>query len=151
MHRIYLKIFHSRINAECSIAAAKFLHIHFGKDFGLHNFTINGIPITRSNCVKDLGVHISSSIKSSTHCEIIASNAYKMLGLIRRTFITNSITAKKLLYLMLVQSRLTYCSQLWRPYLLKDISTLERIQRRATKYILNDYNSSYKTSLTYFL
>jgi len=58
---------------------SKFLHIHFGKDFGSHNFTINGTHITRS---EDLGVHISSSIKSSTHCEIIASNAYKMLVLI---------------------------------------------------------------------
>ena len=48
---------------------------------------------------------------------------------------------------MLVRSQLTYCSQLWRPYLLKDIFTLERIQRRETKYILNDYNSSYKTRL----
>jgi len=57
---------------------SKFLHIHFGKDLGSHNFTINGTPI----CVKDLGVYISSSIKSSTHCKIIASNAYKILGLI---------------------------------------------------------------------
>ena len=108
---------------------------------------MHGIPITRSNCVKDLGVHISSPIKSSTHCEIIASNAYKTLGLIRRTCATNSVIAKKLLYLTLVRFQLTYFSQLWRPYLLKDISTLERIQRRATKYILNDYNSSYKTRL----
>ena len=126
---------------------SKFLHIHFGKDFGSHNFTINGTPIVRSNCVKDLGVHISSFLKSSTHCEFIASNAYKSLGLIRRTFSTHSTIAKKLLYLTLVRSRLTYCSQLWRPYLLKDISLLERVQRRATKYILNDYHSPYKSRL----
>ena len=37
--------------------------------------------------------------------------------------------------------------QLWRPYLLKDISLLERVQRRATKYILNDYHSTYKSRL----
>ena len=126
---------------------SKFLHIHFGKEFGSHNFTINGTPIVRSNCVKDLGVHVSSSLKSTTHCEAIVSNAYKILGLIRRTFSTYSIAAKKLLYLTLVWSRLTYCSQLWRPHLLKDICVVERVQRRATKYILNDYSSSYKTRL----
>ena len=125
---------------------SKFLHIHFGKEFGSHNFTINGTPIVRSNCVKDLGVHVSSSLKSTTHCEAIVSNAYKILGLIRRTFSTYSIAAKKLLYLTLVRSRLTYCSQLWRPHLLKDICVVERVQRRATKYILNDYSSSYKTT-----
>ena len=78
---------------------------------------------------------------------VIASSAYKSLGLIRRTFSTHSTTAKKLLCFTLVQSRLTYCSQLWRPHLLKDISILERVQRRATKYILNDYSSSYKSRL----
>ena len=30
---------------------------------------------------------------------------------------------------------------------MKDILTIERVQRRATKYILNDYTSSYKTHL----
>ena len=54
---------------------------------------------------------------------------------------------KKLLYISLVRSQLIYCSQLWRPHLLKDIITLERIQRRATKFILNDYQSSYRFRL----
>ena len=34
-----------------------------------------------------------------------------------------------------------------RPQLIRDITALERIQRRATKYILNDYTSSYKLRL----
>ena len=40
-----------------------------------------------------------------------------------------------------------YCSQLWRPYLIKDVIQLERVQRRATKFILNDYQSSYGSRL----
>ena len=50
---------------------------------------------------------------------------------------------KKKLYLSLIR----YCSQIWRPFLRKDILFIEKIQRRATKYILNDYNSSYKSCL----
>ena len=80
---------------------SKFLYIHFGKDCGSHNFTINGTPIVRPNCAKDLGVHISSFLKSSTHSEIIVSNAYKILGLIQRTLST-LLLAKKLLNLTLV-------------------------------------------------
>ena len=49
--------------------------------------------------------------------------------------------------LSLVRSRLTYCSQVWRPSLIKDICLLEQIQRRRTKYILNDYQSDYKSRL----
>jgi len=40
-----------------------------------------------------------------------------------------------------------YCSQIWRPQLIRCITTLKCVQRRATKYILNDYISSYKSRL----
>ena len=53
-----------------------------------------------------------------------------------------------MLHITLVQSHLTYCSQLWRPRFLKDIAHLERIQRKSTKYILGDYASNYKERLT---
>ena len=41
----------------------------------------------------------------------------------------------------------TYCSQIWRPHLLKDILALEQIQCRATKYILNNYSFDYRSRL----
>ena len=43
--------------------------------------------------------------------------------------------------------QLTYCSQLWNPYLIKDTVIPEKIQRQATKFILSDYVSDYKTRL----
>ena len=50
--------------------------------------------------------------------------------------------SKKSLHLALVHSHLVYTSKIWSLYLHKDMATLERVQRRATKYIhvLNDYN-----------
>ena len=36
---------------------------------------------------------------------------------------------------------------IWRPHLRKDVLVLEKIQRRATKFILNDYSSDYKQRL----
>ena len=47
----------------------------------------------------------------------------------------------------MVRSHLSYGSQLWRPLLTKDVLSLEKIQRRATKFILQDYNSDYKASI----
>ena len=76
------------------------------------------------------------------------SSAYKILGILRRSFTSASTSSKKKLYLSLVRSRLTYCSQVWRPFLLKDIKAMEKVQRRATKYILNDYHSDYKSRLS---
>ena len=46
-----------------------------------------------------------------------------------------------------MRSHLTYCCQLWRPNFLEDIANLERIQRRATKHILNKYTTNYKDRL----
>ena len=54
---------------------------------------------------------------------------------------------KEQLYLPLVRSQFLFGSVLWKPNLLKDIKTLERLQRRATKYTLNDYASDYKHRL----
>ena len=79
---------------------------------------------------------------------MITSKAYKSLGLLRRVFIdSHCVHTRKCLYLSFVRAKLLYCSPLWRPYLLKDIDSLERVQRRATKFILSDYTSNYKTRL----
>ena len=70
-----------------------------------------------------------------------------MLGLLRTFSKSMNIREKKLLYISLVRSQLLYCSVLWRPHLVKDIEMLERVQRHATKYILNDFKSDYKSCL----
>ena len=55
--------------------------------------------------------------------------------------------SKRSLYLALVRSHLGYASEIWSPYLHKDMATLERVQRRATKYILSNYNLCYTDRL----
>ena len=81
------------------------------------------------------------------YLKYISSKAYKVLGLIRRAFPSSDLQTKKNLYLLLVRSRLCYGSQIWRPNLLKDITALERVQHLATKFILNDFSSSYEFRL----
>ncbi len=85
-------------------------------------------------------------------CEPIVAVAATILSIYppsstRRSFRTATITLKKSLYISLVRSKLTYCCQVWRPSLLKDIKLLESVQCRATKWILNDYLSNYKSRL----
>ena len=54
---------------------------------------------------------------------------------------------KKMLFLSLVRPKLIYCSCVWPPHLIKDIVSLEKVQCRATKFILNDFSSDYKSRL----
>ena len=46
-----------------------------------------------------------------------------------------------------LRSCLLYCSPLWRPYQIQHITLLERIQHQASKFILNDYSTDYKSRL----
>ena len=64
-----------------------------------------------------------------------------MLDIVRRTFTSHSIRARKLLYLSIVRSKLIYYSQVWQPHLIKDISGLERVERQAMKFIPSDFKS----------
>ena len=97
---------------------------------------------------KDLGIIVSSKLDWSKHYTYICSKAYASLHLVRRTVTSNNVQTKRRLYLALVRSHFSYCSQLWRPLLIMDIKRLEQVQRRATKYILGDYTTCYKHRLT---
>ena len=55
--------------------------------------------------------------------------------------------AKRSLYTSLVRSQLLYYSQIWHPYLLVDVKAIELVQRRATKFIVNDTSMDYRNRL----
>ena len=112
-------------------------------------YSIHNSHLNFATKEKDLGLCIANNLSWSLHYNLISSKAYRALNLIRRTISMKSETStKKSLYITLVRSQVTYCSQVWRPNLIKDIQKLERIQRRATKFILNDYSSSYRSRLS---
>ena len=96
-------------------------------------YTISNMPIKCFDHHQDLGITMSANcnLQWSEHIKCISSRAYRFLGLIRRSFSMGlDPISKRALYISLVHSQLTYCSQIWRPHLLKDIISLERIQRR---------------------
>ena len=112
------------------------------------NYTIKSKPITSKNFEKDLGIIVSADLKWSQHYQYILSKAYKMLGLVRRTFSSaNCVSAKRLIYISLVRSQLLYCSPVWHPFLLSDIHCIEKVQKRATRFIINDSTLGYKERL----
>lgn len=62
----------------------------------------------------------------------------RVLGLVRRSTLEMvDIQARRSLYLQLIRSQLGYASQVWCPQTIESISAIEKVQRRATKYILN--------------
>ena len=85
----------------------------------------------------DLGVTVTSKLSWNQHIILTVSKANKMLGLLRRTcpLLTNR-DARRTLYLSLVKSQMCYATEIWSPSQSTFKINLERIQRRATRWIL---------------
>jgi len=129
------------LTSHLSFHPSKSYHLYFNQKFQT-SYTINGSTIPSLYEHKDLGVLICSNLEWGPHLDCILAKAYKTLGLIRRTFSQSvSPSVKVKLYIALVRSQIMYSSPIWRPHLMKDICKIEQLQRRATKYILQDYTS----------
>ena len=107
-------------SSSCDLAfnVSKFIHMNCWSNSLNSSYCINSHNIMLANQCEDLGIIFTSNLNCSSHIEIIVSQAYKILGLLRRTFHTSYTNTKKQLDLSLVRSQLMYCSQLWRPNLI---------------------------------
>ena len=112
--------------------------MHFGKKNRKNKYTmldINSSRITLSSSTseRDLGVILSTNLKSTTQTNRAASKANSMLGLLKRTFNCRDPNLWKKLYTTYIRPQLEFAVAAWNPSLKKDITTLEKVQRRATK------------------
>ena len=86
---------------------------------------------------KDLGIITNHHLSWNPHIDHVVSKANRMLGLIKRTCKgLDDPRTLCTLYCSLVRSNLEYCSVVWSPYTKRNTDKLERVQRRATKFIL---------------
>ena len=109
--------------------------MHFGTKNPNHEYKMGETTLCTTTREKDLGVLITPSLKSSEQVTKAAAAANSMLGRIRRTFTCMDEIMFMPIYKTLVHAHIECAVQAWSPYLQKDITKLEKIQRRATKLI----------------
>ncbi|CAB4033092.1 Hypothetical predicted protein, partial [Paramuricea clavata] len=103
----------------------------------IQSYSLNGSELRKVNEQKDLGILTTSSMEWSSHVATVCSKANRTLGYIRRCSAEiGSLNARRTLYTSLVRSLFSYGSQLWAPQKIKYINMMERVQRRATKFLL---------------
>lgn len=97
--------------------------------------TQKGTDLEPSSVVRDLGVNLTADCSWSFHINTIADRARKMASWVLGVFQNRSRNIMLLLYTSMVRSRLEYCCPLWDPHLVRDIQTLESVQRVFTRRI----------------
>lgn len=78
---------------------------------------------------------MDSALKFDEHIAHITNKANRLVGVIKRSFTYMTERIFLLLYKALVRPHLEYAQPIWKPYLRRQINTLESVQRRATKVV----------------
>lgn len=112
-------------------------------------YTLGGHILEEVNQAKYLGVTISKELEWSSHTALTAGKAGRSLGFIRRNLKSCPQKLKVTAYISLVRSILEYGSVVWDPHLSKDVASLERIQRKAARFIMRDYRSTSSVLIRY--
>ncbi|KAJ8272727.1 hypothetical protein GJAV_G00092740 [Gymnothorax javanicus] len=110
-----------------------------------YNDQLNGHSLRRVTEIKDLGVTLSADLSFTIHVNNICSQAYRMLGLIKRSCKDfQSVESLQTLYVSLVRSKLEYCSQVWSPNTKLLQKKIEDIQVSFIKYLCFKSGIDYK-------
>ena len=101
-----------------------------------------GSKLEQVDSVSYLGITVNSKLKWSDHISSISSKASRSLGVIKRNLWNCPRKVRETAYTSIVRPKLEYASASWDPHYKKDISTLERVQRKAARFCLQNFNKT---------
>ena len=89
---------------------------------------------------KYLGVIIDQHLTWNEHTNYVTSKANKVKCFLQRNLKSCPTTVKTTCYNSLIRSILDYASIIWSPYTQKNIQSVESVQRRAARFVTNNYS-----------
>ena len=111
-----------------------------------YEYSMNGIPLKSVDHHPYLGIELTKDLNWSTHINQVTNKANKVLGLLRRNLHSCSKSVKDTAYQTLVRPRLEYAGAIWDPYKTNSKTTLEKVQRRAARFVCNNYKQNASVS-----
>ena len=117
------------------------MHISPKRHKSTHMYSLSGHILDSVSDNPYLGLQISDNLKWSKHIKQTVSKASIALGMLRRNLKFLPKSLKSTAYISLVRSILEYGSIVWDPYISQDIQSVEKIQRRAARFIVSDYRT----------
>ena len=86
-----------------------------------------------------LGVLFSDNLSFSNHIGKMCSKTSRTLGFLNRNLRSCPPKLRELAYTSMCRSTLEYASQIWDPYKVSDQDKIERIQRKAARFVVRDF------------
>lgn len=127
-----------------SLNVSKCLNITFTRkhSYKSYEYKVNGVTLRRVSECKYLGVLFTSDLRWNRHVQEIRRKAARKLGFLRRNFGQLPSTLKERLYFTHVRTVLEYACVCWDPYTGESVNLLEKIQNRAVRFVLGNYNNN---------
>ena len=95
-----------------------------------------------------LGVELSSDLEWKHHIQQVTCKAQRTLKFLQRNLYRCPQKVKQQAYISLVRQTLEYAASVWDPHHQKDINKLEKVQRKAVRFITGNYRRRRRTSVT---
>ena len=111
------------------------LRVSRKKDKTAPGYELHGENIENVSTTKYLGVNIQDNMQWESHIDSITKKASKTLGFIQRNLKIGNKKTKETAYKALVRPLLEYAAPVWDPYTANEIEALEKIQRRAARWV----------------
>ena len=100
---------------------------------------VDGKIITSTDKHSYLGITLHKTMQWSHHIDVICKKPSKVLNFIRRNLSKCSIEVKSTAYFTLVRPIMEYAASVWDPHQQYLIDNIEKIQRRAARWVISDY------------
>ena len=106
-----------------------------------YDYKLNNHLLEHVDSAKYLGCTISSELNWRQHINSISAKANKTISFLRRNLNISSTAIKQQAYFSLVRPSVEYASVVWDPHEKGDIQCLEKVQRRAARFVKNRYHN----------
>ena len=110
------------------------------------NYTLGNTLLSVVNSHSYLGVTVSSDLRWHEHVNNVSAQATKTLSFIRHNVYCCPPYIKATAYISVVRPHLEYAAAAWDLYLVGDCKQLEKVQRRAARFLKRDCRSTASVS-----
>ena len=112
------------------------------------NIIVDNTKLESTSSIKVLGVNIDSKLNFNDHVCDMCTKAGRQLNVLQRLKGSLDFDSRMVIYKSFIISNFNYCPVVWLFTNKSSLSKLENIQKRALRFVLNDYESDYNDLLT---